>query len=361
MSKLKARLAGREKIADSTYAFTLEPHEAPFAYRAGQNVDVTVPELKHPDPSGNKRTFTVANAPGYGGLLVATRVRGSGLKQTLVEAPLGLEVAVDGPYGSFTLPQKPSEVVMLAGGVGITPFRAMIEDTLERSLDHTLSLIHSNRTPEEAPFLDELFRWGVESAREMSTGERTRRRRRGQAHESPTAAGSAGGGVGAGGGGGGGVGAGGAGSAGGGLAPGEGAASGGGPASGDSAHMGGVGDHSGGSGAVGRVAAHGVTRADMPALGPAPATGTSTLAAATDRPRFVYIPTMTQASRSARGWKGESRRIDPDFLADVLPLNREIPWYYVAGPPRFVNGAVESLKHLGIDEDRIRFEEFQGY
>jgi ferredoxin-NADP reductase len=333
MSKLQARLAGREKIADSTYAFTLEPHEAPFAYRAGQNVDVTVPELKHPDPTGNKRTFTVANAPGYGGLLVATRVRGSGLKQTLVDAPLGLEVSVDGPYGSFTLPQKPSEVVMLAGGVGITPFRSMVEDTLERSLDHTLSLIHSNRTPEEAPFLDELLRWGVESAREMSTGEKTRRRKHGHAHESPTAA------------------TGGVGRAAGGGVGGVGAAE----------HVGGVGDHSGGSGSVGRVAAHGVTRADMPSLGPTPATGTSTLAAASGRPRFVYIPTMTQASRSTRGWKGESRRIDPDFLADVLPLNRETPWYYVAGPPRFVGGAVESLKRLGIDEDRIRFEEFAGY
>ena len=345
MSKLKARLAGREKIADATYAFTLEPHEAPFAYRAGQNVDVEVPELKYPDPAGNKRTFTIANAPGYGAFMVATRARGSGLKQTLVEAPLGLELAVDGPYGSFTLPQKPSEIVMLAGGVGITPFRAMVEDTLERSLDHTLSLIHSNRTPEEAPFLEELIRWGVESAHEMSSGEKTPRRKRGQAHASPTAeSGWAAGGAG--------------------LAAGGGAAAAGpgaGRGAGAGEHMGGPGDHSGGSGAMGRAMAHGVTRADMPALGPAPATGTSTLAATSGRPRFVYIPTMTQAARSARGWKGESRRLDPDFLAEVLPLNRETPWYYVAGPPRFVGGAVESLKKLGIDEDRIRFEEFPGY
>jgi ferredoxin-NADP reductase len=104
-----------------------------------------------------------------------------------------------------------------------------------------------------------------------------------------------------------------------------------------------------------------MTRADSFALGPTPATGTSTLAAAAGRPRFVYIPTMTQASRSARGWKGESRRIDSDFLAQVLPVNRETPWYYVSGPPRFVGGAVDSLKRLGIDEDRIRFEEFAGY
>ncbi|HKO21332.1 MAG TPA: hypothetical protein VJX91_01665 [Candidatus Eisenbacteria bacterium] len=357
MSKLKARLAGREKIADATYAFTLEPHEAPFAYRAGQNVDITVPELKYPDPAGNKRTFTVANAPGYGGFLVATRARGSGLKQTLVEAPLGLEVAVDGPYGSFTLPQKPSEVVMLAGGVGITPFRAMVEDSMERSLDHTLSLIHSSRTPEEAPFLEELLRWGMESAQEMSTGKRVRRRRHG--HESPTAWGAGGARLGAGGAGVGG------GAGGGGASAGAGGGLGGEPSTSESAelreHMGGPGDHSGGSGGMARADAHGMTRADSFALGPAPATGTSTLAAGTGRPRFVYIPTMTQAARSARGWKGESRRIDADFLARVLPLNRETPWYYVAGPPRFVAGGVESLKHLGIDEDRIRFEEFPGY
>src|SRR4030095_7283452 len=279
MSKLKARLAGREKIADATYAFTLEPHEAPFAYRAGQNVDVTVPELKYPDPTGNKRTFTIANAPGYGGFLVTTRARGSGLKQTLVEAPRGLDVTVDGPYGSFTLPQKPSEVVMLAGGVGITPFRAMVEDTLERSLDHTLSLIHSSRTPEEAPFLEELLRWGVESAHEMSTGQRVRRRRRGQAHESPTAM------------------------------------KGGRASESDEIRVGGPGDHSGGSGGMAAADAHGMTRADSFALGPTPATGTSTLAAAAGRPRFVYIPTMTQASRSARGWKGEARRIAATVLA----------------------------------------------
>jgi ferredoxin-NADP reductase len=325
MSKLEARLAHRERIADATYAFTLEPHEAPFAYRAGQNVDVTVPELKFPDPAGNKRTFTVANAPGYGAFLVATRVRGSGLKKALVEAPIGLGVEVDGPYGSFTLPQKPSEIVMLAGGVGITPFRAMVEDTMERSLDHTLTLIHSNRTPEEAPFLEELLRWGVESAREMSTGEKIPRRRRERGH-------GRGGGVGGGGG----------------VVAAVGGA-------------GGVGSGVGGAGAAGRSAAHGITRGDMPALGPTPVTGTSTLATASGRPRFVYVPTMTQAARSAHPWHGESKRVDPDFLANVLPLNRETPWYYVAGPPRFVGGAVESLKHLGIDEERIRFEEFQGY
>lgn len=44
----------------------------------------------------------------------------------------------------------------------MTPFRAMVEDALKRSRKHSLLLIHSNRTPEEAPFLDQ---WSQESLR----------------------------------------------------------------------------------------------------------------------------------------------------------------------------------------------------
>ena len=89
-------------------------------------------------------------------------------------------------------------------------------------------------------------------------------------------------------------------------------------------------------------------------------TGASTLTTS-GRPRFVYVPTMTQAARSARGWKGERRRVAPDLLDDLLPSDRGSALYYVAGPERFVQGAVGALKSVGVDEDRIRFEEFPGY
>jgi ferredoxin-NADP reductase len=342
MAKLTARLAKREKIADSTYAFTLEPREAPFAYRAGQTIDLTLPRMSHPDPAGNKRTFSIANAPGYGGFLIATRVRGGGLKLGLVEAPLGSDLEVEGPYGNFTLPNKPSDVVMLAGGIGITPFRAMVEDALERSLDHTLSLIHSSRTPEEAPFLEELIRWGIKSAEEMTTQERrggfrSSRKEPAIPPASPTAGAP--------------------------QAPPEVSttlgesiiprrAQGEPGVSGSPIHPGLSGSHF-------SEAAHGVPPSETPSLGESPS-GPSTLAVPW-RPRFVYIPTMTQPGHSARGWKGESRRVSPEFLADVLPASRNEPLYYVAGPARFVHGAVESLKSAGVDEDRIRFEEFLGY
>jgi len=256
MAKLNVTLAGREKVAEATYAFTLDLGGQPFEYRPGQTVDVIYPDPPYQDETGNRRTFSLACAPGKGRILVATRDRRSAFKRSLIEAPLGTDLQIDGPYGSFTLPQKPTEAYLLAGGVGITPFRSMVEDALERSLDHTLTLIHSNRTPEETPFLLELLKWGSEGGTGASEG-------------SP---------------------------------PREGA-----------------------------------------------------------RPRFTYIPTMTQMEELPRSWQGDRRRVGPELLAEVLPTERNRPLYYIAGPQNFVRAAVDSLRKVGVEEDRTRAEEFPGY
>jgi ferredoxin-NADP reductase len=278
MAKLTARLAEREQIAEATYAFRFDLGEQPFSYKPGQTVDLIQRDPRYTDELGNRRTFSIADAPANEQLLVATRNRGSAFKRSLLEAPIGVAVDLEGPYGSFTLPQSPSDIYLLAGGIGITPFRSIVEDSMERSLDHTLTLIHSNRTPEEAPFLEELIRWGVESAKETTGGKPARRHRW---ESGPTAK---------------------------------------------------------KAGPVGASAA-----------------------VAPGRPRFVYVPTMTQAGRSKRGWQGERRRVAPDLLDDLLPEDRRPPLYYVAGPGRFVQGAVGALQKVGVPEDRIRFEEFPGY
>jgi ferredoxin-NADP reductase len=163
--KIRVALADRQEIADGTYAFTFDLKGQPFPYKAGQTVDLTYPDMPRSDAAGNRRTFSIASAPGHDSLLVATRDRGSAFKRSLIEAPLGTELEADGPYGSFTLPNKQAHAVFLAGGIGVTPFRAMAQDAIERSLDHTLTLIHSNRTPEETPFLLELRNWATKNDR----------------------------------------------------------------------------------------------------------------------------------------------------------------------------------------------------
>ncbi|HYM13251.1 MAG TPA: FAD-dependent oxidoreductase, partial [Bryobacterales bacterium] len=45
---------------------------------------------------------------------------------------------------------------ILAGGIGITPFRSMVVRAAQEKLAHRIFLFYSNRRPEDAAFLDEL-------------------------------------------------------------------------------------------------------------------------------------------------------------------------------------------------------------
>ena len=231
----------REQIADGTWAFHFGLGNATFPYVAGQAIDLTFPTAGRPDPRGHVRPFTIASAPGGSRITIATRIRQSPFKQDLLEAPIGTELYASDPWGDFVIPEGEMDVVFLAGGIGVTPFRAMIQDAVARTSPVEMSLIHSSRTPEEAPFYEEFRRFS--------------------------------------------------------------------------------GSH-------------------------------TTLA---------YLPTMTQAERSAHPWHGERRRVDAAFLRDVLSDDLAAAFYMIAGPPAFVTGVNAALAELGVPAARIRLDQFDGY
>jgi predicted ferric reductase len=67
----------------------------------------------------------------------------------------GTRVAVEGPYGLFTAQrQRRSKVLLVAGGIGITPLRALIEDIPAKK--NAITLIYRARSWEDVIFRDEL-------------------------------------------------------------------------------------------------------------------------------------------------------------------------------------------------------------
>lgn len=95
--------------------------------------------------------------------MVATRMTGSPFKKALTAMQHGELAQVDGPQGRFLLDVPETvPVVLLAGGIGITPFRSMIKYAMERGTSHQMLLVYSNHTPADAPFLDELQHWANE-------------------------------------------------------------------------------------------------------------------------------------------------------------------------------------------------------
>lgn len=161
---MQARLISVDHVADGAAGFWFELG-APFAFQPGQTCDVTLPAATYHDDKGNARTFSIASSPAdLPRLLVATRLTGSAFKRSLEEAAPGTEVDIDGPYGSLTLHRNAAKpAVLMAGGIGITPFRSIVKDAAERKLPHQVTLFYSNRTAGSAAFVGELERWQAEN------------------------------------------------------------------------------------------------------------------------------------------------------------------------------------------------------
>jgi ferredoxin-NADP reductase len=89
--------------------------------------------------------------------MVATRMRDTAFKRVLKTMPIGTAVKIEGPSGDLTLQNESTRAaVLLAGGIGITPFRSMLLHAAHQKLARRLILFYSNRRPEDAPFLEEL-------------------------------------------------------------------------------------------------------------------------------------------------------------------------------------------------------------
>ncbi len=163
--KLSLPLVGRREIADRTVSFAFELGGQSFPFKPGQHVQIIQGVPLYQDEKGNSRFFSIASSPDDPLLLVATRLTGSAFKRSLAEVALGTRVDVQGPMGSFFLPWDATRpLVLVAGGIGITPFRSMIKTVTGQKLPHRLTLIYSNRTPRDAPFLEELAAWETENS-----------------------------------------------------------------------------------------------------------------------------------------------------------------------------------------------------
>lgn len=153
---LAVKLKSREEVAEGTMAFRFE-RPAGWAFKAGQSLDMTLLDPPETDAEGNTRAFSVASAPQEDFLMIATRMRDTAFKRTLKTLPLGSTVKIDGPFGNLTLHNNAVKgAVLLAGGIGITPFRSMVFREAREKLQHRIYLFFSNRRPEDAPFLEDL-------------------------------------------------------------------------------------------------------------------------------------------------------------------------------------------------------------
>jgi ferredoxin-NADP reductase len=155
---MRAQIKEKREVARGTLLVTFDLLGEEVDFAPGQYFFVTLPDVGHDDDKGLRRHFTVVTSPWETGVLgFATRMRDSAFKRSLAELPVGADVDVEPPKGSFALPEDPSRpLVFVAGGIGITVFRSMLRHIQEQGLPYRVTLIYSNRDRESTAFLDEL-------------------------------------------------------------------------------------------------------------------------------------------------------------------------------------------------------------
>lgn len=106
-------------------------------------------------PNGNSRAFSITSAPYENRIEFITHLTSSPFKQSLSALKPGDAVQITEPTGDFLWPDTTENPLLIAGGVGISPFRSIWRDRLHRNLSLQADLFYY-AAPELFLFTEEL-------------------------------------------------------------------------------------------------------------------------------------------------------------------------------------------------------------
>jgi len=142
---LPCRIDRMERLADDVLAVYLRlPAVEHFAFRAGQYLDFIV-------SGGRRRSFSIASAPADGNMLEVhvRKASKTGFTGQLFETMrAGTLLRIEGPLGQFWFrAESPRPALMVGGGTGYAPLRAMLRQLLATHDRRPVTLYWGGRAP----------------------------------------------------------------------------------------------------------------------------------------------------------------------------------------------------------------------
>lgn len=156
------RLTVREVIVETDDARSIvfdvpEASAASFAYRPGQFLTLRVPL---PDGSSVARCYSLSSTPGLDARpkITVKRIDGGVASSWLCRSlEAGAQLEVLPPAGLFTVQDTSRDLLLFAGGSGITPVMSILRDALHNG-DSRVVLAYANRDERSVIFAAELTR-----------------------------------------------------------------------------------------------------------------------------------------------------------------------------------------------------------
>lgn len=151
----KLTLSRVEQISERVRNYVFTP-DYPMQFEAGQYMEWTLPHVKM-DDRGNRRTFTIASSPAEAEVHLGVKFYdpSSSYKRALHAMKPGDAMFVGQVLGNFTLPKNTEEkLLFIAGGIGITPFRSMVQQMLDDDKMRDAVLLYAVSDPSELAYKD---------------------------------------------------------------------------------------------------------------------------------------------------------------------------------------------------------------
>lgn len=154
-----ARIERIERRTATVISFFLAPSK-PFAFRAGQHVDV---RLTAPDGYQAERSYSIASAPESAALIELTieRLEDGEVSPYFHEvAAVGDEIELRGPIGGYFVwsTSDPAPVMFIGGGSGVVPLMSMLRHRARSAAAKPrVLLLFSARTWDDVIYRDELL------------------------------------------------------------------------------------------------------------------------------------------------------------------------------------------------------------
>ena len=162
--RLRSKIVSIRQESHDMYSLVIKPHRGWQKFTAGQHLELTVEK----DGAWMSRFFTISSSPAHfkkSGLIeLSIQIQEKGkITPWLAEALCpGSIVNLSQAQGEFYLTQHTSPILMIAGGSGITPFRAILQQlslTTNETANSSKTLMYYARSSEHFLFKQELLKY----------------------------------------------------------------------------------------------------------------------------------------------------------------------------------------------------------
>lgn len=154
---IRLDVSGSRPLGGDVHEVTFVPRRR-VRFEAGQYLELHVPHRS--DRRGPRRVFSISSPPGADELTVALRVPepASSLKRRLTSLEPGARIAGTGVHGDFVWPGAGARPLLVAGGIGVTPFLSQL-----RAHDvGDAVLVYGVPDGDDVPYREELAATGVD-------------------------------------------------------------------------------------------------------------------------------------------------------------------------------------------------------